>query len=302
MVVSHDDHGAPIRASHGMEELHLLLSILGVQVGGGLVGQDEGRIAGERPRDRDALGLAAGHVTGQEVGALAEPHEVEEPARLDASPLPFKALELKHHLDILRRGQRGEEIEALEDESHVAPADPRELALVEIGHDLTVNGDGPRRGAEHAAQHGKQGGLSAARGAEDGDRWAGAGAKRHVLPREDLKGPLLVDLGDLLRLESGAHERNTSRGSTFSALRTDTTDAVAHIATVRTNTASISPGGMTMTSPVAPKECTASSVRPRPIAYPMSALMRACLRMIMYTSRLVAPMAFKVPNSRRCSM
>src|SRR5687768_4351469 len=190
------------------------------------------------------------------------------------------ALQLEDHLDILGGGERGEEIEALEDEAHVPAAHPGQLRLVQVGHAFPVDGDAAGGWAEYASQHGQEGGLAAPRGPEDGDHLAGARGERHVLHGGHLERPFLVDLGQLPRLERGAHERKTTRGSTLSALRTDTTEAVAHMATVRPNTATINPNGITRIVPVAPRRRTERRVRASPIAYPISALMSACLRMI----------------------
>src|SRR5262249_22648867 len=142
---------------------------------------------------------------------------------------------------------------------------PRKLRLVEIRDALPMDRDRPRGRAQHAAEHREQRGLAAPGRPQDGHHLARLGAHGDVLHRGDLKGALLIDLGDLLRLEGHAHDRNTTRGSTLRALRTDTTDAVAHIATVSASTESMRLNGITSTMPVAPSTRTAMRVMASPM-------------------------------------
>src|SRR5262245_55161320 len=99
-----------------------------------------------------------------------------------------------------------------------------------------MDGDGAVGGTQHASQHRQPRGLAAPRRPEDRQDLAGGGVERDLLDGRDLESPFLVNLGQPLRLDGG-HARKTTRGSTRSALRTETIEAVTHMITVRTNTA-----------------------------------------------------------------
>jgi hypothetical protein len=126
--VGGDQRGQPLRPHDGAQQPHDLLSGLGVELAGGLVGEQQPGPGGQRPGDRDPLLLAAGQFARPLPGVLAEADDVQhEP---DAF-LPF----LRRHPrdpqrdpDVLRRGQDRDQAERLEDERHVAA--PQQHPLV----------------------------------------------------------------------------------------------------------------------------------------------------------------------------
>ena len=75
-----DDDGRP-PGVRGVEEVHHLEGPLGVEVAGGLVGEEEGGIAHQRPRHGHPLLLAAGEGGRELVGPVLEATE-----RSSASP------------------------------------------------------------------------------------------------------------------------------------------------------------------------------------------------------------------------
>ena len=76
------------RLSRGVEldeEPDDLVRRLGVEVPGGLVGEEDARLIDQRPRDGDALALPARELVGSVVGAVGERDALERPlARLRA--------------------------------------------------------------------------------------------------------------------------------------------------------------------------------------------------------------------------
>ena len=56
MAVGHDHQGEPALVAQAMEQLDDLVLALAVEVAGRLVGQEQARVVGERPRDRDRAG------------------------------------------------------------------------------------------------------------------------------------------------------------------------------------------------------------------------------------------------------
>ena len=71
-LVGHHQYGHAAIGVHGGEELHDLVGRAGVQVAGGLVGQEHIRLVDQRPGDRDTLLLTAGELIGAVVGAIGE--------------------------------------------------------------------------------------------------------------------------------------------------------------------------------------------------------------------------------------
>ena len=120
-VVRGEDEG---RAALG-EEAHDREGRLGrflVELGGGLVGHDEGRSSGDGERERGALLLAAGELPRQMAEAVAEADRAQELLAVGRS-LRAPAGEL----EVLREGQVGHEVVrgALEDVAHARAADDR---------------------------------------------------------------------------------------------------------------------------------------------------------------------------------
>src|SRR5258706_9825013 len=69
-VVRDDDDGGMLLAIEAAELTDNGLGRFGVEVAGGLVGQDETGLVGQRPGDGDALGLAARDLVGAVAGTV----------------------------------------------------------------------------------------------------------------------------------------------------------------------------------------------------------------------------------------
>jgi hypothetical protein len=80
-VMSHEEDGLPLSVQPP-EELEHLGGRDRVEVAGRLVADDQLGVGGERPRDRDALLLAAGELGREVVGLVAETDELEVALRL----------------------------------------------------------------------------------------------------------------------------------------------------------------------------------------------------------------------------
>src|SRR5687768_994244 len=75
-LVGHHDDGLPL-VVQGLEDPHDLLAGGAVEVAGRLVGQQDGRLVHQRPRDRDPLPLAAGELVGPVIHPVSQPHPGE---------------------------------------------------------------------------------------------------------------------------------------------------------------------------------------------------------------------------------
>ncbi|CAM5347687.1 hypothetical protein STANM309S_02002 [Streptomyces tanashiensis] len=99
--------------------------------------------------------------------ALAEADRLQ---RLGGPGTPLGGLDAERDeggLHVLLGGERGDEVEALEDEADGLAAHGRQPALGERGQVGAVEQDAARGGAVEAAEHLEEGGLAAARGALD---------------------------------------------------------------------------------------------------------------------------------------
>src|SRR5262249_8228350 len=150
-VVGHDHEALPLVLGEAAEEAEDLRSHRGVEVGGGLVGEDHPGRSRERARDGDALLLAAGEVARQEALAVAEADALEHAVRFQVRSPAALALHVERVLDVLEGGERGEEVVLLEDEADRLPAHRAKRRRVVELHPPAGHGHGPRGGREDAA-------------------------------------------------------------------------------------------------------------------------------------------------------
>ena len=80
----------------------------------------------ERARQRDALLLAARELGRVVMAAVGEAHPAQQLVR---ALLGLQAAQLQRHLDVLARGEGRDELEGLEDEADLLPAQARPLVL-----------------------------------------------------------------------------------------------------------------------------------------------------------------------------
>ena len=94
-----------------------------VEIAGRLVPEQDRRIDRQRPRNRDALALAAGELVGQMIDALSEADEIAAVRRARVLRLPARpAPQMQRQGDVLGGRQRRQQVEELEDEPDlVAP-------------------------------------------------------------------------------------------------------------------------------------------------------------------------------------
>src|SRR5260370_4864623 len=88
--------------------------VLSVEVSGGLVSQNNFRIIDQGARDADALLLTSRKLRRQMIGAVPK---ADAGQRVNRFLLVSHAVEVLRQHDILDRGEKGDEMELLEDES-----------------------------------------------------------------------------------------------------------------------------------------------------------------------------------------
>jgi hypothetical protein len=100
-----------------------------VEVAGGLVGEDQIGLVDQRPGAGNPLLLTAGELgraVRETVRDAQLPDQVAEPVAVDPGPG-----QVGREGDVLGRGQRRDQVEGLEDEADLVPAQPGEPGVVE---------------------------------------------------------------------------------------------------------------------------------------------------------------------------
>lgn len=105
------------------------LAGVAVEVAGGLVGEQHGRLRGEGAGDRHPLLLAAGELAWGVAQALAQADPLEQVAGVFAGIAA--AVELQRQHDVLQGVEAVEQLERLEHEPHVLGSHLGTLVLVE---------------------------------------------------------------------------------------------------------------------------------------------------------------------------
>ena len=117
-----------------LEQVHHRLAVLRVEVAGGLVGEQDRRLAADGARHGDALLLAARELAGQVLGAVGHADALERRRHALLALGGAHAAVGERQLDVLEDVQVANQVEALEDEADLAVAHPRPLRQRELGH------------------------------------------------------------------------------------------------------------------------------------------------------------------------
>ena len=173
--VVRDEHDRrPRFAVERLEQLDDARAGVAVEIAGRLVGEEDARRVGERARDGDALLLAAGELRREVIEPVAEPDAREQLARARAGAAV--AAQLERHLHVLERGERRDQLKALEDESNFLAAQPRALVLVHRGEVGVVEQHLAARRRVESGEQAEERRLAAARRPDDRRRTRPAGS------------------------------------------------------------------------------------------------------------------------------
>src|SRR6266542_2225937 len=129
-VVSDHHGGLAVRVDRVAHELEDLPAGLGVEVAGGLIGEDDRRLAHESTSDRNALLL-----TARELGRSVFATVLEADLRhqlVDPRFVGLLAGNRERQEDVLLRREHGQEVEELEHEADVAAAELRQVRIVQL--------------------------------------------------------------------------------------------------------------------------------------------------------------------------
>ena len=165
-----------------LEDLHHLDAGPRVEIAGRLVGQENRRLGHQRPRDGDALLLAAGQLVRVMVHPVLEPDGPARPGafvrRSDADGL-VPAVEHRQFDVLERRGPR-QQIEALKHETDLACSGRAPARLVTTATRPAVEQIAAGRRPVQAAEDVHERRLPRSRRADDADEFAGFDIERHA--------------------------------------------------------------------------------------------------------------------------
>ena len=128
-VVGHEHGGCPSPAGKRAQQVEHGVPGLGVEVARRLVREDQLRLADERPRDRDALLLAAGEHRRGVARAMPQPHIIQGGERSTARLTVVDPAQQQRHRDVLLGGEARHQVEALKDEAELHAPVGEHLAL-----------------------------------------------------------------------------------------------------------------------------------------------------------------------------
>src|SRR2546421_10227158 len=146
------------------KELHHLVAGVRVERSWGFVGKEQRWIVDQGAGDRDPLLLAATQASWIPVRDLCDGELFQQVARPRRR---LAAFELRGNEDVLERGQVGQQVEELEDETDVVAAKPGQARLAQLGEIGLAYDDRAGRWPVQPRDEVEQRGLAAARGAHD---------------------------------------------------------------------------------------------------------------------------------------
>ena len=191
---------------HGLGELlpgdlhqsqHILAGA-GVQVAGGLVGQEDGGLGRQGPGDGHPLLLAAGEVVGQALEFFLQAQGGDD--LVQVALVRLLPVQLDGKDDVLIHVEHRHQVVVLEHKADLPAAEDGEGLVLE-GKDLPpVHGDGAGGGPVQPAQHVQQGGFAGTGGPHHRHELPFFHGEVHPIQGADLGLPRAVDLAQVFGL------------------------------------------------------------------------------------------------------
>ena len=179
------------------QQVHHFLAVLGVQVAGGLIGENQLRPGHYGTGDGNALLLTAGELLRKMLGTVADGHALHDIRDLGLA-LGGRYVQIpKRQLNVLIHIEFVDQVEALEHEADVAFAELGTLFLLEAADLGAEEFIGTTGGIVQQAQNVQQRGLAAARRPHDGHELAVFDFKRDAIQRRGLDLFRAEDLGEV---------------------------------------------------------------------------------------------------------
>ena len=172
-IVRDDDERRVGFAGDLLQEGHDRAARVWIEGAGRLVGEDHARAAHEGAGDRDALLLAAAHLTRVRVRAVPKAHALQH-VQGDRAPAQQLRTRRVHegYLDVFGGRARRENVELLEDEAEIRPPHAGATPLAQARRIHAVQLVGARRGGIQQADDVEHRRLTRARPADDRDMFS----------------------------------------------------------------------------------------------------------------------------------
>jgi hypothetical protein len=170
-----------------------------------LVGQQNLRVTGERTRQGDPLLLTSteiGRICGAFVGQV---HSLEEFTCFIACETATDPLQFKGYFHVLFRSERGEEIERLKNEAHMAQTHAGQLALTEMRDFGAGNLNASGAAAQDAAHDRKKRGFATSGRTHQEQHFAFMNIEVDSLERRDARRSFFVGFGNAANSNGSFH-------------------------------------------------------------------------------------------------
>src|ERR1043165_1171689 len=168
-----------------------------VEVRGRLVGEDELRLGDHGPGDGDALPLPARELVGALLRLRRESDVIEPAAHARVARAAAGVLQQQRVLDVLVRGEDGDEVEGLEDVAEAIAARGGEAVQRDGGDVDTVDDDAAAARLVDAADGVEQRGLAAGGGAGEREDVAAIDVEADAVERAHVDVAEAVGLADV---------------------------------------------------------------------------------------------------------
>src|SRR6266849_1891956 len=203
-----NDGGAPV--VEALEELHDFIALRGVQVAGGLVGEDELGILDDRAGDAHELLLAAGKLVGEEIFFADDVEAVEDVADQAHALFVGNILVGERDFKVLEDGEIVDQVVALKDEADIGFVQLVAFFDVEFVHRLIeeIVFAAPR--AVQHANDAEQRGFPRAGRAHEGYELTGLNIDTNAAQDEKLAAAGLEDLLEISHLNQRFHKLSLS--------------------------------------------------------------------------------------------
>ena len=220
VIVGDEHHGVALIVQLLQHAQHFAAGVA-VQCAGGLVGQDDRRVAHQCPRDGNALLLAAGKLVGLVFQLVAQAHLVQH---FPCAGMPLGAGNARihqRHLHVLHQVEPRQKIILLEDESQHFVADGRQFVAAHLAYVFSVQAVGARCGHIQAADDVHAGGFARTGLAHNGHELAFFDFHGDMVRRLYRGVAHLVVLADFIKLDQSAHFPSCVSSGSRHPLRTD---------------------------------------------------------------------------------
>ena len=183
-VGDHDDGHAELRLKFA-EKREDGFAGGGVEIAGGLVGEENFGAIDERAGDGDALLLASGKFRGAVAEAMRQANAFDGFANARWAFATIDFGEAKRELDIFFERHAWEKVERLENHADGVAAVAGEIERGQRGNVLTVSEDGAGSGPVEAGDEIQERGFAGAGGAEEGEEFAVGDREREFVDGTD---------------------------------------------------------------------------------------------------------------------